>query len=289
MMMKISAKTKFLNFFRAIFKIEPLERWLSQRTAGHSPHYFLSKLVPNPYQFDKPTIRVIDRNGIKMKVDISDYLGHVYYFGFRDRSFEALLEHLPGNATVLDIGTNLGHTLLTFASRLDRGTVIGFEPDPINFANCKANVELNSFTNITLLNFGLGKAEGVLPMEVRIELNRGGNRINANAANTVNVPIRRLDSVVNEVGLAQIDVVKIDVEGFELNVLKGGVECLRKFKPVLFIELDDNNLRDQGDSALDVIEFLEGLGYTDIVEAESRMRISSSTNFANCHYDIIAR
>jgi FkbM family methyltransferase len=287
--MKISTKTRTLNIFRKIFQLPALERWLVERTAGRSHKSFFSKLVPNIYQYSAPAIRLVDRNGLKLRVDISDYLGHWYYFGFRDDSFESLFVLTEKKSVVLDIGTNLGFTLLNFAQRANEGLVFGFEPDPVNYANCKFNVEQNSFPNIRLMNFGLGNEEIMLPMEVRVAINRGGNRINISADNTVDVQIRRLDNVVRELGLTKIDIIKIDVEGFELNVLRGAAKTLAEMKPILFIELDDGNLRDQGDSARELIQFLETLGYQEIIEIVSKKRLSIHNDFTNCHYDILAR
>ena len=50
--------------------------------------------------------------------------------------------------------------------------------------------------------------------------------------------------------------IKIDVEGFEMKVLRGGGKTLKTFKPSLFIELDDNNLKDVGSCAKDLVKFL---------------------------------
>jgi hypothetical protein len=82
--------------------------------------------------------------------------------------------------------------------------------------------------------------------------------------------------------------IKVDVEGFELHVLRGAEKTLRQCKPALFIELDDNNLSDQGDSAEKLVSYLEDLGYA-ITDAGTGAPVRSGKPFTNCHTDIIAR
>jgi hypothetical protein len=72
-------------------------------------------------------------------------------------------------------------------------------------------------------------------------------------------------------------------------VLSGAEQILQKFKPILFIELNDDNIRDQGGSAKDLIEFLIKLGYTKIVQADTKRQVAPDFDFRHCHFDIIAR
>jgi hypothetical protein len=64
---------------------------------------------------------------------------------------------------------------------------------------------------------------------------------------------------------------------------------LRKDKPTLFVELDDNNLRDQGQSAAALVKFLREVGYKEIKNAENEEGIDADFDFKNCHFDIVAR
>ena len=95
-----------------------------------------------------------------------------------------------------------------------------------------------------------------------------------------------MDKWCNDNNITKIDLIKIDVEGFEMNVLKGGIQTLQKFKPKMFIELDDNNLKDVGSSAKELINFIAKLDYK-IINAEDETPITADTDFTNCHYDII--
>jgi FkbM family methyltransferase len=288
--MNISAKVKALNLLRNIFKLPSFEHALASLTFGKLPNHFFSKLVPNPYQYSPGTYRQVHRDGLTLQVDISDYIGHYLYFGFVDAGIANLFSLCTKNSTVIDIGTNVGWTVLNFARISATGTVIGFEPDPFNYRVCKANIARNTFPNLTVLPFGLGETSADLMMEVRTPENRGGNRIAPQGSTgAVNVHIKRLDDVVQVSSLSNINLMKLDVEGYELKVLRGAKDILKKHKPTLFIEIDDDNLNDQHDSAKDLILFLEACGYSSIRHAETNAAIPSSYNFSHCHFDIIAQ
>lgn len=286
--MKIrSGKTRFLNFFRQVFQWPPLERWLAEYVRDRKADRGISKLVPNPYQYATPSWRTFRRNGIEMKVDISDYVGHYLYFGFEDASQRKLFLLCTARANVLDVGANIGWTALHLAHRTT-GRVIGFEPDPLNFSRCQYNLALNSLPNLTVLPIGLGRTAMQADLEVRTPDNRGGNRIAPQStSHTALVNILPLDRVPEVCALPAIDLIKIDVEGYEMEVLAGGRELLVRHRPLLFIEVDDRNLRDQGSSAQALISFLEQLGYTHRDAATDRA-IRSTDDFTNCHFDIIA-
>ncbi len=285
--MRLSLKTRILNVFRAAFKIPTFERALADMTANGSPRSLAARLVPNPYQYPKASWRKIHRDGIVLHVDISDYLGHYYYFGFVDASHHALEQLCLPAMVVLDIGTNLGYTALRLAKKASEGMVIGFEPDPQNFALCQKNLAANNFSNLHVHNVGLGAARKTAIMETRVSFNRGGNRINESIADGERIEVHRLDDYYNSLGVSRIDLMKIDVEGYELQILRGAEKVIREHRPKLFVEVDDNNLKDQGDSAELLIGFLKNLGYR-ISDAETGTAVESGHDLINKHVDIIA-
>ena len=287
--MPISRRVRFLNVFRNIFKISFLEKSLAALTRGKSTDYFFSKLVPNAYQYPPYSFRMVHQNGLNLRVDIGDYIGHYLYFGFEDKGIENLFSLCRPDSYVVDVGTNIGWTFLNLAKRCPNGKIAGFEPDPDNFKVGLQNIQMNQFSNAVLLPKGLGAQAVQVMMEVRTPANRGGNRIAPSSGKgSVLVDIERLDQVKEIKSWKRVDLIKIDVEGYELHVLKGANSILSNFKPILFIEVDDNNLRDQGHSAMALIQFLEEIGYQNIRHAESKEPISSRSNFTQCHFDVIA-
>ncbi|HLT74349.1 MAG TPA: FkbM family methyltransferase [Ohtaekwangia sp.] len=285
--MRLSLKTRILNVFRAAFKVPTLERALADMTANGSPRSLVAKLVPNPYQYAKPSWRKINKDGIILHVDISDYLGHYYYFGFVDTSHDALEQLCLPGMVVLDVGTNLGYTALRLAKKVADGSVVGFEPDPQNFTLCQKNLAANNFRNLQVHNVGLGASRKTAIMETRVSFNRGGNRINENVADGQRIEVHMLDEYFPSLGVPRVDLMKIDVEGYELQVLRGAERIISEYRPRLFVEVDDSNLKDQGDSAELLIEFLRKLGYK-ISDAETGIAVESGRDLINKHIDIIA-
>lgn len=284
-------KTEIFNVFRKILKVPIFEQRLKGLVTGKPATAFVSKFVPNNYQYAPNSFREFDYHGIRLKLDIHDYIGHYLYFGFRDESHEKLMSLASPGDTVLDIGTNYGTTILQFANLVGQdGVTYGFEPDPINFAICKTNLELNDNSNVFVENVGLGSKNGKVSLIVDTESNRGGNRIGipTQGKESHEIDICVLDEWVASKGVRKIDLVKIDVEGYEMEVLKGASNVLSRYRPILFIELDDNNLRQQNSSADELVRFLEKLDYS-LSHATTGNAISALDDFSNCHYDIVCR
>ena len=288
----MNLKTTLLNFFRQFFLITPFEKWLVKKTQNKLPSSLVGKLVPNNYQYKKGTIRKFKtHNDVMLEVDISDYVGHYLYYGFKDDGHEKLYELVKKGDYILDIGTNIGSTILQFAVLIGKeGFVYGFEPDSINYANCQRNISLNNFSNLEVSQIGLGDERGSFDLVVDTDSNRGGNRISDNISgkSTSKIVVERLDDWMQNKPIERVDLIKIDVEGYELKVLKGGEKSILKYKPIFFIELDEDNLKATGDSANKLIELLEEWNYS-IIDSITGLPVKSTDNFINCHVDIIAR
>ncbi len=287
---KLSYKTRFLNIFREIFKIPFLEKMLADisRTAPASGSLFW-KLVPNNYQYPENSFRHFSAKGLKWRVDVSDFIGHSAYFGL-DRTMDTLFELCKKDSVVLDIGVNIGWTALNLSRICTAGRVIGFEPDPLNYEMCLENVRLNKPGNLTLVPIALGSENGVVSMRVPAPSNRGGNRVSpaGSDAPAGNIRMMTVDNYCQESGISRIDLVKIDTEGYELRILKGATRTLRDHRPTLFIELNDDNLREQGDCARDLMVLLHSLGYSHVTNAYTNATVTSDFDFSGCHFDIIA-
>ncbi|MDF1672247.1 MAG: FkbM family methyltransferase [Vicingaceae bacterium] len=260
-------------------------------TSGKTYGTFITKFPPNHYQYKKETIRQVSRNGINFSLDISDIMAWYIYFDFKEPAKEKLYSLIKNSNTVIDIGANIGETSLNFAKLVgDKGKIYSFEPDPINYKSLEYNLSLNNFKNISLNNLGLGNQAGTFKIHTYDNNNKGMNRIVSNNSEVENyreISVTTLNDYVKKQSINKIDVIKIDVEGFELNVLKGAKDVLKQFSPDLFIELDESNLIEQGSSAIELIALLSEFNY-NIVNADNNNLVTINDNFDSCHYDIIA-
>src|SRR5690348_11435791 len=143
-------------------------------------------------------------------------------------------------AVVLDIGANIGCTSLLFSQRARR--VVAFEPSPTTFRYLEQNIEAAAARNVELHNIALGAAPGVSTLTFAPSNRAGGfvsNQTTASAGHvTESITIDRLDDIACRFRIDAVDLIKIDVEGFELDVLKGGRETIDRFKPIVALELN---------------------------------------------------
>jgi FkbM family methyltransferase len=283
-----SLRTRVLNVFRQVFQMPALEplvaKWMS---ADERPHW-IAKVLPNHYQFPKPSIRKVTRHGINYELDIGDFLDWHVYYGLDEGNKHFLYELAKAGDVVLDVGANFGETVFMLSQKVgSAGRVFAFEPDPMNYEKLKKNEMLNSFSQLSCYQLAVSDEARTYSLYRLSERNPAGNRILAESGpNSVQVSAVRLDDFLKENSVSRVALIKIDVEGFESHVLRGATKTLKEFRPTLFIELDDLNLREQGDSAADLVRFLEGFSYR-IFRAGTQKELTSKSNFENCHYDII--
>lgn len=290
-MKPLSLKTQVFNQFREFAKWQPLEDFLVERTQNKKLNTLFPKLIPNYYQYPKGTLREVERNGVKFQLDISDYMEYVIYYGIQVEPRERLYGLVQNGWTVLDIGANIGETLLNFGKVNTKGQNIGFEPVPYIFSRLQKNLALNKFNSVSINNIALSDKAETLSFSMPKDKNSGGIRMRKNKHKSdygadKEVQAIQLDEYLKENPLKNIHFMKMDVEGFEMNVLKGALATIEKHKPTLFIEVDDMMLRQQETSARELVDFLGQFGY-QILNADTEALILPDTDLVDCHFDII--
>lgn len=160
-----------------------------------------------------------------------------------DRDFSAVLK---SGDCVWDVGANVGYYTRLFSQRVgSTGTVFAFEPSPVNFRRLKA--ETASLSNVTLLKVGLGREDGTLPFHQGEDDLGASSRIGTSGPGEIAVDIRSGMSLIRDGEAARPNAIKIDVEGFECEVLEGLDEQLQSNAlRVLGIEVHFGILRERG-------------------------------------------
>lgn len=284
-------KTKILDKFRTVGLLPPVESALVRLALNRTVGNFFAKAAPNNYQYPKNTIRVCERGGIRYALDISDYMQYCIYFGIEIEPREALYGLVKNGTTVIDVGTNIGETLLNFAKINRDGLNMGYEPVAYLFEAASANIELNDLSNIRLENLALSDSEAELVYNIVNDNNSGGIYLSTSSKNgdlSQKVAVTTLDKYVSVNNLEDISLLKIDVEGFEINVLRGALKTIDTFKPDIFVEVDNTFLKRQNGSAKELIALLESHGYK-LINAETGDAISSADDFEGKHFDAICR
>lgn len=282
-------KARFFDSIRLIFKIHLVEKLLLKWVKDKTDSSLVYQLIPHSDTYQNEEFRIIERNGIKLKVFLGDYLGHLLYFQYINKeldSYKSLFKLVQTNSVCLDIGSNIGFVGITMANMAPRGLVVGFEPDPTNFKRLQENISFNKLSNIRVHNLGLGEHSTQKNMFINLN-NRGGNCI-VEEQSGVEVTIKRLDDFLTGEVFPRIDLVKIDVEGYELKVLKGGKQMLTTYFPILFIEINSGNLKRYGDTPVELFQFLKTIGYTSFSNSLTQEIITEKFDFVNQHFDLVA-
>ncbi len=185
--------------------------------------------------------------------------------------FPLFTRFVPASAVVFDVGAHAGQYTKLFARAASSGHVYAFEPGSYARAILRAAVALRRLDNVTVVPMALGAACGVDTLSVPVKqrgsfgfglshLGRPQERWHRVAQELV--ALTTIDAVADALRLDRLDFVKADVEGWELALLRGGEKTLRRFRPVLVLELLNNQLARAGHNVGDAFALLRGLGYT---------------------------
>ena len=205
------------------------------------------------------------------------------------QAVDFVLERLKPGATFVDVGANIGVFALPAARRVGRsGRVIAIEPSPFVFPYLKRNIALNELSNVRSVQCAAHSRDGeTIPFyEAPVE-HFGMGSLGAQFHDSpVPVLCRTLDQILNEEQIEKVDVMKVDVEGFEAAVFEGAEELLAGDKAplVLFEFCDWAENRLPGGSVGDAQRVLKRCGYQiwrlkDIVQGRSPLQNVVTTGF----------
>jgi len=200
--------------------------------------------------------------GHQMAVFANDLIGiQINLHGIYEREeleflfgFLRPVHHLMAEGLALDIGANIGNHTLFFSDRF--AAVHTFEPNPPTLALLRFNTR--HAANTTIHGHGLGDLQGHFEL-VEDGVNVGGSSLAVQAnqgQRTVSVPVERLDDL--PLDLRKLCFIKLDVEGFEMQVLRGGERTLRSHQPLIVLE---QHRKEFSAGSTDSIRLLKSLGY----------------------------
>jgi FkbM family methyltransferase len=189
-------------------------------------------------------VAVIDGDThISKWVEESGRLDHDQY------ALPIILEHIKPGDTVIDAGAFIGDHTIAYLNRVGKtGHVYAFEPNKEAF-DCLCH----NCPGALVFNAGISDKEETLSYETNP--NAGASRIKLSGKTKIQTVL--LDSLK----IQNVKFIKIDVEGFELNALRGALKTVQEFKPTMWIEINRGALEANGTSPYEVESFLEKLGY----------------------------
>ena len=226
---------------------QPLQRWQQSRLPAEDT--------------------MVSTGGMRMKVFSPRHnrVGHALFVnGVWEPEFTGALRALikPGD-TVFDIGGDAGYYTLLFAKAVGpKGKVVVFEPIPKAQERILENVKLNGFTNVNMVDLALGSRPGSFVLERPFEDSRINLEKAVPSSEDILVKVERFDTLVAKRSLPRADLIKMDVEGAEMEILKGMESYVETHHPTFTIELHPQLLPQFGSSAEEVTSWLTQRGYT---------------------------
>jgi FkbM family methyltransferase len=189
------------------------------------------------------------------------------YNGFEEAEMRFVERLLRPGMTVLDIGAHHGLYTLLAAKRVGRsGRVIAFEPSPRERDRLAKHLRVNRCRNVEVASCAVGDEPGEAELFLVDGFRDWGNSLRppavAELTCKVKVPVRRLDDVLAELGVARVDFIKLDAEGGELAVLEGARKLLQTApRPAILAEVEDVRTEPWGYQAREIMQLLARWNY----------------------------
>ncbi len=219
-----------------------------------------------------------DHHGHLMEADLADYMERAGFFGVHSPKLLRLLSSRlrPGD-WVIDAGANVGLFASAFSATVGpQGRVWAVEPLPHNVERLRRLKQANDLTQLEILPFALGSAPSTA--RLRVPAAPGGSGFGSFVATwptsgEIEVSTCRLDDLVEGVDPGRpLRLVKIDVEGFEGELVAGAARTLSTRRPLVLCEFHDPLLRAAGRSSQELLRQFERCGYAPLGAHESSPR-----------------
>lgn len=178
--------------------------------------------------------------------------------------FTHFLSLIENKGIILDVGANIGITAIPMARKFNAARIYAFEPISHNFNNLNRVIKLFGVKNVTSQKVALGEFTAEVEMVTPVQggvIKQGLSKINDHdtPGRLEKVKIINLDSIPFK---GKVTAIKIDVEGHELQVLKGAGKILSKDKPIIYCELWDS-------IRAEVVAYMQTYGYKSYIFDES--------------------
>jgi FkbM family methyltransferase len=253
---------------------KPLHKFLTALHLGLQGQLFktirekyLLKRYKQAFSSQKETVLVY-YDGIKLELNTKSKLSELIAFNrFEHDDLEFVRFFLKPGGTFVDIGSNIGLYSLIASDKVGKnGKVYAFEPTPETYQRLRNNILVNKFDNIVSYKKAVSNKTGIEQFSISLDgydaWNSLGKPSEGKIIEKITIDTISLDDFFQMNNITNIDLIKIDVEGWEVNVLRGGENYFRSTKSAaLIIEFTDINLLNAGFCAYDLFSILKDFGY----------------------------
>ncbi|MEN9500401.1 MAG: hypothetical protein RIS83_2221 [Pseudomonadota bacterium] len=147
------------------------------------------------------------------------------------------------DSTILDVGANIGIATLMLANKNPNGKLYAFEPIPQVVDHLRATITEAALHHVDIIQTAIGDRTDRVAFHLGSNFSAGSHivtqsHISVDSTPTHLVPMNTIDEFARRFSVQKIDLIKIDTEGFEREVILGAKNCLERFKPVVFLEMN---------------------------------------------------
>jgi len=210
----------------------------------------------------KDKYKIVTVNGSKMYIYLDDdgISKDLYLYKEREKfATEYLKSFIEEGDVIIEIGANIGYYVLLESKIAKKGKIFAFEPMPFSRKLLTMNVKLNSVENVEIYPFAIGDQNGEQDFYIYKEINFSGFNLNPNGnlVSTIKVRAMTLDNFIEKyLGDTLPTVLRMDVEGFEYNVIKGAMNTIKNCNKLrIFMEIHPHILsQEQLNEILSILE-----------------------------------
>ena len=198
----------------------------------------IHKLTPQPANYAASDQRIVTRHGFRFRVRPGHYFQWSHLFKRKDAVLDELLRHGRGRRVFIDVGANIGlYSLVVRQAMSEDARVLSVEASSTTAAALREHVAWSGQFGVEVFECALSSKSGSAQLSERPDDWGKASLARAEPGwSRRTVVTRTLDELVLGAGLDDVDLVKIDVEGHELDVLKGAKDTIERFLPTVFIE-----------------------------------------------------
>ena len=232
---------------------------------------FFAKIIFYLLNFFIPKKIQVSRNNIKWNLDLSEGIDlHIFIFGAFETEIVKCAKKLKliKFNNIIDIGANFGIQTLQIANEFKNSKIFSIEPTNYAYKKLLKNLNLNNDLkkNVTTYKLFLGSKNQEKPDLIYSSWNLNSKKIKHIAhlgekKNTYKTQLKTLDQFILENKIHQLDFIKLDVDGYEYYVLKGGYNFLKKKNPPIFMELAPYLYEEYGYNKKMILDLIKSLNY----------------------------
>ena len=259
---------------------------------------FIAKIISKVLKLIISEDQTVIRNKIKWNLNLNEGIDlAIYLFGTSEKkivNLKKIFKNTDQPLTVLDIGANIGSVSLVIANMFNNSKVFAIEPTSYAFNKLLNNIKLNYQLANRVHARQLFITNNKKPLSVwsSWNLDKIDKKHNKHFGTLKEVKKNsyiKLDEFIENENLIKVDFIKLDVDGYEIDVLKSGEKFLKKHKPIIFMEIAPYLYPEFGYNCYKLINFLKGMDYNffdenlieivDIYKQVENIKDGSSKNF----------